>query len=221
MKRFKLLCILLLLVIFAGIMQSFFVDFMGGFGFSGRVMEYSEKTDKNYNSFVAVDVVASYPKLWKTNEINTLTGDSILIIPEEVSMLVPIGESEVRESAWSKTLRIMNNMLSFFIFFVNVFTLMCFVRIIIVFTRKDFFDKRIIRWLTIVGWLFVIESALLSLWHLIKMHYTMRVIELSMHDISFGSAFDFESLTTGLIVLVVSEILKYAITMKQEQDLTI
>ncbi len=38
------------------------------------------------------------------------------------------------------------------------------------------------------------------------------------YDIHYGAAFDFGNLISGLIVLMVNEILKSAIGMKQEND---
>lgn len=217
MRKFKILCVLLLICIFAGIVQDLLGDFSSGYTLASELREHALDKEVEYQTYVALDVTIKDSDLLHYNEVNTLSQDSVIMIPYKSTLVTPLRWSENEQIFISVAASIFTVIITVLLMIVLVY----FVKIIWVFTRKEIFDKRITKWLSFMGCSFVALSVFSSAMHLLETYSAMQHIELSNYNINYGSIFDFSNLALGLIILVVNEILKSAIGMKKEQDLTI
>lgn len=97
--------------------------------------------------------------------------------------------------------------------------LVMFVRMMVMFTRQMVFDRRSVRLLSRIGWGCVGLSVVVSLWALDR--YLLAGMVGAEAEVNVLGMFDLGNLITGLTVLVMNEILKQALLMKEENDLTI
>ena len=88
MKRFKILCVLLLAVFFASVVTDFVLDFIAGAKMGYSMVEYTIANGLESREHLYVDVVADGEgKVFAPNAINKLSGDSIVILRNNISIV--------------------------------------------------------------------------------------------------------------------------------------
>ena len=88
MKRFKILCVLLLTVFFASVVTDFVLDFIAGAKMGYNMVEYTIANGLESREHLYVDVVADGEgKALAPNAVNKLSGDSVVILRNNVSIV--------------------------------------------------------------------------------------------------------------------------------------
>ncbi len=220
MRKFRVLCILLLVVFFAGTAQRMVTDMLYGYRMGQGVWEYSIGRRLVDDTHVSLDVKMEEFNGIMPNAVNELTGDSVVIIPERVTVAAFVDEESGMYNS-NRTLEVVSLILNFMLVAIFFVMTVYFVKIIIAFSREEVFDKRIIRWINIIGWCYIINAVSNTLWQVLRVYHAEATIALDNLTFSYSHIIDWGSLTLGLIVLLLNEILTVATGYKEEQDLTI
>lgn len=219
MQRLKNLCIILLITFFvSGVINSGWY-FAQGWSEGANIASHLTANKLDGRSYLTLNV---YNKLEipENNDINQLTGDSVWIVPNNVSIhefsdhLTPL-------TAGQKILQYTLSGFNIMILVLNIIIVVVFVKILIRFTRAKVFESDIIRLLNHIGFYFLLLAALASLWEIGRHYYASLLVDIDHLSIAYFNCVDWGSILIGLVIMVMTEILRKATTMKEEQDLTI
>lgn len=97
--------------------------------------------------------------------------------------------------------------------------LVMFVKMMVLFTRQMVFDRRVVRLQNRIGWGCIGLAVVTSLWAFGRYMLSRMVgVDAALNIVGM---IDLGNLITGLTVLIMNEIVKQALLMKEENDLTI
>lgn len=219
MKKFKILCITLLVFFFASMLQGFLSDFMSSLKVSSKMYDYKEKLGLESNDYIYLDLEADMNE-FTPNAYNKVSGDSVFVIQNNVSVIEfnKKGESQSKLSAVIENIIVIIN---FLILAIYLYIVVLFVKIVFSFSRSQVFEPIVIKRFNRVGLWFVILGVGTSVWQFMRIYVSAAVVQLPDYSLSYRNCIDWNSLVIGLMVLVITEILRQATTIKEEQDLTI
>lgn len=120
----------------------------------------------------------------------------------------------------ARVLRVVLTLMVFGMLCYYVHLLVLFVKMIRILMRTEPFENRVIRYSHRIGIGFVCLSVIATVWGLLRDILVIRIIGIE-DKISRFSIIDWEDLVIGMIVLVMTSILKQAILIKEENDLTV
>lgn len=209
MRRLKVLCIILLVTFLVSGVMSSVTDFVRGWNSGKFIVSQTEETGLKSRGFIALDVDAVSSGELECIGVNVLTGDSVWIEPNNVSVY-ELSDDLSELSAGQSVLRVMIVVFNWLIVVIYLVVAVMFVRIMVRFTRAVVFDRGMIRLLKHIGWCFLVLAAVSTLWEVGRHFYASSLLDV-----------DWSSILIGLVVLVMTEILRHATSMKEEQDLTI
>ncbi len=221
MKRFKILCVLLLTVFFASVVVDFVIDFVSGARMGYTMGEYIIDNELESREHLYVDVLTRVDKEVLTpNALNKLSGDSVVILKNNVSIVeyAPSfsGNSE-KHNAWYKVL----NWINFLIIAIFVYLIVVFVKIMRLFIRSQVFEHKIISLLNHLGIAFLVLAIVTTAWNFGRTYLVGHLIDVEWLVVSYRHCIEWNNLLLGLVILVITEILSQATAIKEEQDLTI
>lgn len=174
---------------------------------------------KGLKQYMFIDIKESNLSHFQLNGVNTLTGDSIYLVPTNVHVIAPVNNHELSfvEKFFDKGDVIVNCVLMG----LYVAILVLFILLIVSFFRTKVFNLNNVKHIKTVGVLMLVAGVLNGLWIAMKLYVTSLSIQLEGYEVSYGHAFEWGPIVSGLVVLVMCEVLRLATSMKEEQDLTI
>ena len=139
MKRFKVLCVLLLSVFFASVVKDFVLGLITGAKMGCSMVEYTIANGLESREHLYVDVLTEVDKnVLKPNALNKLSGDSVVVLRNNVSIVEYAtsfsGNSE-KHNAWYHALVWLNRL----IIAIFVYVIVVFVKIMRLFMRTQVF----------------------------------------------------------------------------------
>lgn len=221
MKRFKILCVLLLTVFFASVVADFVMDFLYGAKMGITMDEYIVDNELQSREHLYIDVLTeANKKELAPNALNKLSNDSVVILRNNVSVIeyAPsfFGNSE-KHNVWYEVL----NWINFLIIAIFVYLVVVFVKIMRLFIRSQLFEHKIISLLNHLGIAFLILAIITTAWNFGRTYLAGHLIDVEGLMVSYRHCIEWNNLLLGLVILVITEILRQATTIKEEQDLTI
>lgn len=221
MKRFKILCVLLLAVFFASVVTDFVLDFIAGAKMGYSMVEYTIANGLESREHLYVDVVADGDgKVFAPNAINKLSGDSIVILRNNISIVEyakSFSEETDKHNVWYEVL----NWVNWIIIAIFIYMVVVFVKLMRLFIRSQVFERKIILLLNHIGVAFLVLAVISTVWDLGRTYLAAHLIDIEGLEVSYQYCIEWSNLLLGLVVLVITEILRQATTIKEEQDLTI
>jgi ABC-type bacteriocin/lantibiotic exporter with double-glycine peptidase domain len=183
--------------------------------------EYIVDNELESREHLYVDVLTEVNKKVLTpNALNKLSGDSVVILRNNVSIVeyAPSfsGNSE-KHNAWYEVL----NWINFLIIAIFVYLTVVFVKIMRLFIRSQLFEHKIISLLNHLGIAFLILAIITTAWNFGRTYLAGHLIDVEGLMVSYRHCIEWNNLLLGLVILVITEILRQATTIKEEQDLTI
>lgn len=220
MRRLKNLCIILLVTFFASGAINLVFNFNRGWTEGTNLVQLLRKNNLQGRSYVALDVVNNRLELPQSNETNLLTGDSVIIVANNVSVF-EFSDNFTPLTAGQTALMYTLNILNLTIFVLYIIIAVVFAKIMVRFTRAKVFEASIIKLLNHIGLYFLLLAAAASLWEIGRHYYASLLVDIDHLSIAYYNCIDWGSIMIGFVILVMTEILRQATTMKEEQDLTI
>lgn len=221
MKRFKILCVLLLTVFFASVVADFVLDFIAGAKMGYNMMEYTIENGLESREHLFVDVVADGEgKVFAPNAVNKLSGDSIVILRNNISIVEyakSFSEETDKHNVWYEVL----NWVNWIIIAIFIYMVVVFVKLMRLFIRSQVFEQKIISLLNHIGVAFLVLAVISTAWNFGRAYLTAHLIDVEGLAVNYQHCIEWNNLLLGLVILVITEILRQATTIKEEQDLTI
>jgi hypothetical protein len=87
--------------------------------------------------------------------------------------------------------------------------------------HSEVFDRNNIKKINRIGVIILSMGLLGSFTQFINVFSAQFMVDLTHYNFSYAKVIDFNSIIMGVIILVMNEVLKIAIEIKEEQDLTI
>ena len=221
MKRFKILCVLLLSVFFASVVKDFVLGLITGAKMGCSMVEYTIANGLESREHLYVDVVVDGDvSELKPNAVNKLSGDSVVILRNNVSIVeyakAFVGATD-KHNIWYEVL----NWINWLIIGIFVYLIVVFVKIMRLFMRSQVFEHKIITLLNHLGIAFLVLAIVTTSWNFGRTYLAGHLIDVEGLMVSYRQCIEWNNLLLGLVILVITEILRQATTIKEEQDLTI
>lgn len=221
MKKFKILCVLLLTVFFASVVIDFVIDFATGAKMGCTMADYIVGNGLESREHLYVDVVVEEGgNMLAPNAENKLSGDSIVVLRNNIS-IVEYAESFTNETDKHNIWYSVLNWINWLILAIYLYLIVVFVKIMRLFIRSQVFEHKIISMLNHIGIAFLLLALVSTSWNFGRIYLAGHLIQIEGLMVSYRHCIEWSDLLMGLVILVITEILTQATTIKEEQDLTI
>ncbi|MBF0574711.1 DUF2975 domain-containing protein [Dysgonomonas sp. GY617] len=217
-KRIKILC-LLLSAIYIGVVIYCIFDFgdgmMAGYRHGKKQAQNSSTNIQRLHVKVKpIEGVYTYPD----KMINTLTGQEV---KAEVSdCRIALDSSDTPLPSYMKISRGVVVVLAIIVLIGLIYLPFLFFSIVKSATRGKMLEHKTIRKIQRVGYLLIIYYLINTVVYLSDFIIAKQIVTLEKYRIIFDFS-DFSFLFLGLVTLLLAEILKVSVQLKEEQDLTI
>lgn len=218
MKRIKSLCIILLIIFFASLYQGAVVPFIDGIKYGYAIAQYETNSKKTTDDFLLMDVVAKNVNYMESTEMNEKTGTPVLIRPNNISVLV---HSLPEKPIWWMALQVIYGILIVSSLVLGVWIPFLVVKILQSLQHSEVFDRINMKRINRIGLILVAMGIVGSIIQFINVISAQYMVDLTHYSFSYDKVFDFNTLIMGVVILIMNEVLKIAIVIKEEQDLTI
>jgi hypothetical protein len=218
MKRLKTLCVILLIVFFGSLYQGAVMPFIEGVKYGLAIARYELGSKTKTDDYLMMDVTAKDADYMETTEQNLKTGDKVLVRPTNISVLV---HSLPQKPAWWIVLQIVYGLSTLAILVLGIWIPFLVVKILRSLQHSEVFDRNNIKKINRIGVIILSMGLLGSFTQFINVFSAQFMVDLTHYNFSYAKVIDFNSIIMGVIILVMNEVLKIAIEIKEEQDLTI
>lgn len=168
-----------------------------------------------------VDVVVDGDEMGlEPNAENKLSGDSVVILRNNVS-IVEYAKSFATAKDKHNVLYEVLSWMNWLIIVIFVYLIVVFVKIMRLFIRSQVFEHKIILLLNHLGVAFLGLAIATTTWNFGRTYLAGHLIDVEGLMVSYRHCIEWNNLLLGLVILVITEILRQATTIKEEQDLTI
>lgn len=218
MERLKALCIALLIVFFASMYQGAVLPFIEGVKYGLSVAKYEDNTQNKTQEFLLMDVEPKNPNNMIPNEINTLTGKPVLMQATNVSILL----NDVNEQpVWLVALNALYIALTTIVLVLGIWIPFLVVKILRSLQGSWVFERINLARINRIGLILLGIGILVSIIQLMNILTAEYFVDLTNYNFSYSKIIDFNALIMGIVILVMNEVMRIAIELKEEQDLTI
>lgn len=218
MKRIKTLCLILLIIFFGSLYQGAVLPFVEGVKYGFAVAKYEGDNKKSTDEFLLMDVVAKDASYMETNELNIKTGEQALLRLNNVSVLV---HSLPEKPVWWEVLQVIYGVLILVSLVLGIWIPFLVVKILRSLQHSEVFDRINLKRINRIGIFLLIMAILGTLIQLINVVSARYMVDLTHYTFSFAKVIDFDALIMAVVILIMNEVLRIAIEIKEEQDLTI
>ena len=214
MKRFRTLCILLIALFFISLGWNMADDVLTVWHSHGTwEAPFRALHDRAH---MCVSVQSRTP----IREINAKTGDTIYVLDNNVT-LFEYSDNLLQTTGSLKALEVTLNIVMWLMVALYIWLVVMFVKLIKSFTRSLVFEQKTIHRIRLIGIGFIVMAVIDSLWSIGMSYFVDQLIDIPRLEIVYRRSIEWENLLMGLIIIVMNEILKQAMLMKEENDLTI
>lgn len=218
MKRIKTLCIILLIIFFGSLYQGAVLPFIEGVKYGFAIAKYEIDTQKDTDDFLMMDVVSKDADYMETTEVNTKTGENVLIRPTNVSVLV---HSLPEKPVWWVILQVIYGALIVATLVLGIWIPFLVVKILRSLQHSEVFDRINMKRINRIGLILLSMGIIGSAIQIINVFSAQYMVDLTHYNFSYAKVIDFNALIMGVVILIMNEVLRIAIEIKEEQDLTI
>lgn len=218
MKRIKILCIVLLIVFFGSLYQGAVMPFIEGVKYGMTIAKYEQDSQKKTDDFLMMDVVSKQSDYMETSEINLKTGEAVLIRPTNISVLV---HSLPEKPMWWIISQGIYAILTLVVLALGIWIPFLVVKILRSLQHSEVFDRTNLKRINRIGIIILAMGIIGSIIQTINICSAQYMVNLSNYDFSYAKVIDFNAIIMGVIILIMNEVLRIAIEIKEEQDLTI
>lgn len=200
--------------------MDFVTNFARGWKQGSYMIEYMNTNNLEGRSYTAIDVQKSHAELSDCQTTNNRTGNIVALLPNNVT-IHEFAEHFAPLNAQQKITIYVINALNWSIIVLYIIIAIVFAKIMIRFTRAKVFEAGIIRLLNHFGLWFLLLAAVISAWETGRHYFAAQMLQLDNLKIAYHNCINWDSIIIGLVILVMTEILRHATSIKEEQDLTI
>jgi hypothetical protein len=218
MKRIKTLCIVLLVVFFGSMYQGVVVPFVDGIKYGLFIAKYELDSKIETDDFLLMDVIPKQSDYMERAEINLKTSENVLIRPNNISIIV---NSLPDKPVWWFVLQAFYVLLSVLVIILVVWIPFLVVRILNSLQHSQVFDRNNLKRINRIGLILLFLGIAVTSIQFINVYIARYMVDLSNYSFSYAKIVDFNPIIMAIIILIMNEVMKVAIEIKEEQDLTI
>ena len=218
MKRIKLLCIILLIIFFGSLFQAVILPFVDGVEYGLFKAKYDSDSNIETESFLLMDVVPKEFDYMETTETNLKTSEDVLIRPSNISIIV---KSLPEKPVWWIVLQTIYVLVTIMVIVLGIWIPFLVVKILKSLQQSEVFDRRNLKRINKIGIIILFSGVAVSFLQFINVFSAQYMVDLSNYSFSYAKLIDFNAIIMALIILIMNEVMKSAIEIKEEQDLTI
>lgn len=218
MKRLKTLCVVLLIIFFGSLFQGAVMPFIEGLKFGLSIARYESDHQKDTDEFLLIDVVSKNHDFIENKEVNLKTGEPIMVQLSTVSIII---NSLPNKPVWWKILQSFYAILTLGVLILGIWIPFLVVRILKSLQNSQVFDRANLARINRIGVILLLVGIVGTVIQVINIYSAQYMVELVNYKFSYAKAVDFNAIIMGVIVLIMNEVLKISIEIKEEQDLTI
>jgi len=218
MKRIKTLCVVLLIVFFGSVYQGAILPFIEGVRYGMTIAKYQLDHKEKTDDFILLDVVSKNYNYLEDSEINLRTGEKVLIRPNNLTVLV---QSLLDKPIWWKALQGVYSLLVLMTLVLGIWIPFLVVKIVKSLQNSEVFDRKNLKRIQRIGIILLVVGILGTLLQAINIYSAQSMVDLSHYSFSYTKVIDFSPIIMGVVILIMNEILRIGIEIKEEQDLTI
>ena len=220
MKRFKILCTLLLVSFLIAVFQNTIMSFVEGFHMGYGIASFEIDNDLESEHFTSLKLTPKTDAI-ALNEDNVKDGAPLSLIPSQASLVTFHMKATHENTSRDVLISIISGLLNLGILICFFYVLVVFIKIILSFRRSEVFEEVTIKRINIIGIGFLVLGAMSTVWQGLTVYMARQAIELADYTISYSKIIDWDDFVMGLVILLMNEILRIATGYKKEQDLTI
>lgn len=218
MNRVKLLCAILLIIIAGNLYQGVVLSFIEGVKYGFAIAKY-ETDHKNFtDDFSLMEVVTKDVNYLDSTQINNKTGEHLLVRSNNISLII---NSQTDKPFWWNVLQVFYGIFILSVLILGVWILTLVVKILLSLQKSVVFERANLKRINRIGLIILLIGLISTALQLINIYSAEYLIDLQHYSFSYVKVVDYNSLIMGIVILIMNEILRMAIEMKEEQDLTI
>jgi len=218
MERLKTLCIVLLIIFFASMYQGAVLPFIEGIKYGLTIAEYESNSNVNTQEFIMMDVIPKSSSLADQNEINIKNGQQLMVRANNLSVIM---NNTTAQPMWWMIMNATYMALTIIVLILGIWIPFLVVKIIRSLQHSLVFERINLVRINRIGVILLGIGILGSIIQLINILSAEYMIELTHYSFTYAKVIDFNALIMGIVILIMSEVMRIAIEMKEEQDLTI
>ena len=203
---------------FGSLYQGTVIPFVEGIKYGITIAKYEIDSQKETDDFLLMDVVSKDINYMESNEINLKTGDKALIKPNNISIIV---HALPNKPIWWVALQTIFGLTSLSLLVLGVMIPFLVVKILRSLQHSEVFDRINLSRIHRIGLILLfigIGGTLIQTINVISAQY---VVDLENYHFTYSKVIDFNAIIMGVVILIMNEVLRIAIEIKEEQDLTI
>lgn len=194
------------------------MPFIEGVKYGMTIAKYEQDSQKKTDDFLMMDVVSKQSDYMEMSEKNLKTGETVLIRPTNVSVLV---HSLPEKPMWWIVLQGVYAVFTLIVLALGVWIPFLVVKILRSLQHSEVFDRTNLKRINRIGIIILAMGIIGSIIQFINIYSAQYMVNLSNYDFSYAKVIDFNAIIMGVIILIMNEVLRIAIEIKEEQDLTI
>lgn len=205
-------------IFFASLYQSVVLPFWEGVKTGMTTAKYQFEHKEQSDNFFLIDVTPKDYAYFDESEINLYTKEGVLIRPNNVTVMTK--SLPDRTSTWL----ILKSFISIFTLIVlalGVLVPFLVVKILRSLQKSEVFDRRNLKRINRIGLILLAIGFFGTLLQIVNVLSAKLVIDLSNYNFSYANVFDFYPIIMGVVILIMNEVLRISIEIKEEQDMTI
>lgn len=218
MERLKALCIVLLVVFFVSLYQGAILPFIEGVKYGMAIAKYENDTQNNTQEFLMLDVEPKNPDYMEVNEMNVKDGAPVLIRPTNISILL---NDTVQKPVWWMVLNALMMAFTIIVLVLSIWIPFLVVKILRSLQHSVVFDRINLQRINRIGLILLGIGIIGSIIQFINIISAEQLVDLVHYRFSYSKVIDFTTIIMGVVILIMNEVMRIAVEMKEEQDLTI
>lgn len=218
MERLKALCVVLLIVFFGSLYQGAVVPFIDGINYGLTIAKYENNTQNKTQEFIMMDVEPKNPEFMEPNEINIKDGKEVLVRATNVSLLM---SDTPNKPVWWMALNSLYIALTVIVLILGVWIPFLVVKILRSLQHSYVFERINLKRINRIGIIILSIGLIGSVIQVINILSAEYLVDLTNYRFTYSKVIDFNAIIMGVVILIMNEVMRIAIEIKEEQDLTI
>ena len=218
MERLKALCVVLLIVFFGSLYQGAIVPFIDGVSYGLTIAKYENNTQNKTQEFIMMDVEPKNPEYMEANEINIKNGKEVLVRATNVSLLL---DDTQEKPMWWMALNSLYMALTVIVLILGIWIPFLVVKILRSLQHSYVFDRINLKRINRIGIIILSIGLIGSVIQGINIISAEYLVDLTNYRFTYSKVIDFNAIIMGVVILIMNEVMRIAIEIKEEQDLTI
>lgn len=218
MERLKALCVILLIVFFGSLYQGAVLPFIDGINYGLTIAKYEDNIQASTQEFIMMDVEPKTPDYMERSELNVKNGQEVLVRPTNISLIF----SDLKEKPlWWMALNALYMALTIIVLILGVWIPFLVVKILRSLQHSEVFERINLKRINRIGMILLgigILGSLIQFTNILSAEY---LVDLTHYRFTYSKVIDFNAIIMGIVILIMNEVMRIAVEIKEEQDLTI